>query len=103
MISDSARSVSSRMRAAAASVSRMTCGRGRGLGLATGAVEFVVLVMVSSRRAMRSALAIQTSCPLVSPHVEDEAGFVAHPVRRPLRLPDDADIDNANAWNAGDR
>src|SRR4051795_3672596 len=102
MISDSAREVSSRIRLAAASVSRITCGRGRGFGLATGAGELVVLVMASSRRAMRSALAIQSSCPLMSPHVEDEAGFIAHPVRRPLRLPHDADIDNANAWDAGD-
>src|ERR1700742_3450601 len=39
----------------------------------------------------------------VSPHIEDEARLVAHPVRRPCRIPHQIDIDHADAGNAGDR
>src|SRR5205823_11833136 len=42
-ISESARLVSSVMRAAAASVSFMTCGRGRGFGLGAGVFEAGVI------------------------------------------------------------
>src|SRR3569833_4484438 len=81
-ISESARFVSSVIRCAAASVSFITCGRGRTLGLAEG-VD-VVFVMVS-------------------PHVEDEARLIAHPVRRPCRIPDEIDVYDADTGNAGDR
>src|SRR5437868_13576401 len=38
-----------------------------------------------------------------SPHIKDEARLVAHPVRRPSRLPDQIDVDHADAGNAGNR
>jgi hypothetical protein len=47
-ISESARLVSSAMRWAAASVSFMTCGRGRGFGLAAGFGEAGVMSVIYS-------------------------------------------------------
>src|SRR5271169_1270187 len=41
--------------------------------------------------------------PNTSPHIEDEARLVAHAVRRPCRLPDQIDVDDADTGNAGDR
>src|SRR6266567_4947450 len=38
-----------------------------------------------------------------SPHIEDEARLVAHPIRRPRRFPYQIDVDDADAGNAGDR
>src|SRR3954468_11052711 len=96
MICESARWVSSRTRAAAASVSRITCGRGRGFGLAGaagGAAEAfdVISVMCSIPWAVQGhQRMLGTKC---LPHIEHEAGLVAHPVRRPGRLPDNVDLD----------
>src|SRR5262245_35617612 len=39
----------------------------------------------------------------MSPHIEHKAGLVAHPVRRPGRIPYQIHIDDADAGNAGDR
>src|ERR1700712_222310 len=38
-----------------------------------------------------------------SPHIQDEARLVGHPVRRPCRIPDQIDIHHANTGNGGDR
>src|SRR6185437_6228553 len=41
--------------------------------------------------------------PNASPHIEHETGLVAHPIRRPCRLPNQVHIDHANPGNACDR
>ena len=38
-----------------------------------------------------------------SPHIEDEARLVGHPVRRPGRVPNQVDIHDADAGDTGDR
>src|SRR5205823_14913098 len=100
-ISESARLVSSVIRCAAASVSFMTCGRGRGFGLAAGVgVAGVISVMWSIQKAKSMPAIFLCNA---SPHIKDEARLVAHPVRRPSRLPDQIDVDHADAGNAGNR
>src|SRR5882757_2818888 len=102
-ISESARLVSSVIRCAAASVSFITCGRGRGFGLDTGVGEAGVMsVMWSIPKANQCRLFSREQAN-ASPHIEDEARLVGHPVRRPRRLPDQIDVDQADAGNAGDR
>src|SRR5216683_7120756 len=109
-MSESARLLSSRMRCAAASVSFMTCGRGRlgaaVLGLDAGVDEACVMSVMWSDPGGKSMPPFfpENPKPLVScsasPHIEDEARLVAHPVRRPRRLPDQIDTDHADAGNA---
>src|SRR5882757_156613 len=101
-ISESARRVSSVIRCAAACVSFITCGRGRGFGFDAGVVEAGVMsVMWSIQRAKSMpAIFLKTHA---SPHIEYEACLVRHPVRRPGRIPDQIDIDDADAGDAGDR
>src|SRR5437762_9364310 len=41
-------------------------------------------------------------CPH-SPHVEDEARLITHPIRRPGRFPYQIDIHDTDAGNAGNR
>src|SRR3954451_875698 len=84
-ISESARLVNSAIRWAAASVSFITCGRGRGFGLDPGVEGFGVMFVIGS------------------PNIEDETGLVAHPVRRPRRVPDEIDVDDAYSGHAGHR
>src|ERR1051325_10628357 len=97
-ISESARLVSSVIRAAAASVSFITCGRGR-FGLA-GVV--VVISIIYSVLAGHQSL-LPSSHDAASPHIQHETRLVGHAVRRPRRLPHDIDIDLAHAGNAGHR
>src|SRR5207247_744873 len=119
-ISESARSVSSVMRCAAASVSFMTCGRGRGFGLETGAGAAGVMSVMwsipaanqcpsSSRKPVKFAhdlfgkpVPTFPDHANASPHIEDEAGLVGHPIRCPGRVPHQIDVDDSDAGNAGD-
>src|ERR1700694_3859674 len=104
-ISESARLVSWAMRCAAASVSFMTCGRGRGFALETGVGEVGVMsVMWSIPRPIQCRrCSCERSCPNASPHIENEARLVRHPVRRPRRIPYQIDVHDADTGNAGDR
>src|SRR5437588_1585436 len=95
MIAESARPVSSVMRCAAASVSRMTCGRGRGFSLDEGVGDAGVISVIYSFLAGTSMRP--------SPHIEDEARLIAHPVRRPRGFPDQIDVYDADAGHARDR
>src|SRR6184192_4256445 len=105
MISESARCVSSLTRWAAASVSSITCGRGRrGFGVDAGVEPDDIWVMsimwcVAERIQCRFCKAVAYA----SPHIEDEAGLVAHAFRRPGRLPDHLNVDHADTGDAGDR
>src|SRR5215468_8509449 len=105
-ISESARRVNSSTRCAAASVSFMTCGRGRAFGLKTGVGDACLMSLMWSIPTANQCWFISRFAPYAhnaSPHIQDEARLVAHPLRRPDRFPDDADIDHAHAWNACDR
>src|SRR6478736_4621405 len=103
-ISESARFVSSVIRAAAASVSLMTCGRGRGFGLEAGAGEAGVMSFIWSVPAANQCRSFSVKIPWnASPHIEDEARLVAHPIRRPGRVPHQVDVDDADPGDAGDR
>src|SRR3954465_6436854 len=73
------------MRSAAASVSLITCGRGRGLAISDSSVA----LNVGSSGARRN-----------SPHVEHGAGLVRHPARVPGRIPDDVNLDRADSGDA---
>src|SRR5882724_6080469 len=99
-ISESARLVSSVMRCAAASVSFMTCGRGRGLEAGKG--EAGVMSVMWSIPAANQCQSSSRKAVNASPHIEDEAGLVGHPIRRPCRFPHQIDIDDADAGYAGD-
>src|SRR5215471_13486492 len=105
-ISESARRVSCRTRCAAASVSFITCGRGRAFGLETGVGDGCVMSLmwsIPSANQCRFISRLAAYAHDASPHIQDETRLVAHPLRRPDRFPDDADIDHAHAWNACDR
>src|SRR6185312_6975798 len=104
-ISESARLVSSVIRAAAASVSFMTCGRGRGFGFAAGVGEAGVMLAMSSFPTANQCLSSsrKTVKSPHSPHIEDETRLVGHAVRRPGRVPYQIHVDDADAGNAGDR
>src|SRR6266702_1534144 len=93
------------MRCAAASVSRITCGRGRrGLGVDAGVEPDDIWVMsMMWSVAERIQYEFCKASTYASPHIEDEAGLVAHALGRPRRLPDDLDVDHADAGDAGDR
>src|SRR3954454_14853315 len=76
------------MRSAAASVSLITCGRGRGLAISDSSVA----LNVGSSGARRN-----------SPHVEHGTGLVRHPARIPGGIPDDVNLDRTNAGDARHR
>src|SRR3981081_4036766 len=85
------------MRVAAASVSRMTWGRGRGLAIVRH------LLSPGSRPGRRSSLTYINTNPglgrpaATSPHVEHDPGLVRHPARLPGRIPNHVDRDRADA------
>src|SRR5207253_3378854 len=78
------------IRSAAAPVSRITCGRGRG-----------VAIISSPSRSIRALLALATlnvgrfACQRNSPHVEHGARLVRHAALIPRRVPDDVGLDRA--------
>src|SRR5260370_931064 len=78
------------MRSAAASVSRITWGLGRGLAIA---VSFSLdpLCGMDSGRAQ-----LITGAAGGSPHIEHGTGLVRHPALLPGRIPDDGDLDLAD-------
>src|SRR6478672_8344239 len=86
----------------------MTCGRGRRGGLAAGMGEAGVMSVMWFDPGCKSMPPILPRnpktrvSPKLSPHIEDEARLVAHPVRRPGRLPDQVDVNDADTGNAGD-
>src|SRR4030081_2846815 len=85
----------------------MTWGRGRGFGLDAGVGEAGVMSVIYSVLAADQCCHFASTIALnpltLSPHIQDEARLVAHPVRRPSRLPDQIDVDHADAGNAGAR
>src|SRR5215204_6192878 len=76
------------MRSAAASVSLITWGRGRGLAISDSSVA----LNVGSSGTRRN-----------SPHVEHGAGLVRHAARVPRRIPDDVNLDLADTSDARHR
>src|SRR6202011_1169333 len=73
--------------------------------LETGAGEVGVMSvmwsiprLIQCRRCSR-----ERSCSNASPHIENEACLVRHPVRRPRRIPYQIDVHDADTGNAGDR
>src|ERR1700730_9345649 len=81
------------MRSAAASVSRITCGLGRELAIAD-----------SFFPSMWDAIAPSAIQPTFdSPHIEHGTGLVRHPALLPGRIPDDRDLDLADAGDARHR
>src|ERR1700681_1696100 len=84
------------IRSAAASVSRITWGLGRRLAIC--APSLVLLCGMKSRQAQ---LTTRLSSPaLNSPHIEHGTGLVRHPALLPGRIPDDRDLDLADAGHA---
>ena len=86
----SARAMTSLMRAAAASVSRITWGRGR--AVAIGSPRYPIL---------SSCLYVRESNNRGSPHIEHESGLVGHPARIPRRIPHHGDLGFLHARHAG--
>src|SRR5580704_17184409 len=82
------------MRSAAASVSRITWGLGRGLAIAVSFCR-VPLCGIESRRAQLTTDG--------SPHIEHRTGLIRHPALLPGRIPDDGDLDLADAGHARHR
>src|SRR6187397_1230890 len=94
VIEPSAFAITSLMRAAAASVSRITWGLGRG-----SAMAFILF----RRAANPSAYDVVLPTPgATSPHIEREPRLVAHAARIPRRVPNHVDLDLADAGHAGD-
>src|SRR5215208_3725617 len=85
--------ITSLMRAAAASVSRITWGRGRGSAMA-----------LSSRGGGESVPydVIFPARDATLPHVQRQPRLVAHAARVPGRIPDHVDLDLAHPRHAGD-
>src|SRR5207302_5013916 len=77
------------MRSAAASVSLITWGLGRGLAISSGPSCLCrVAPYVGSSHAQRNQLS-------ALPHIEHGAGFIRHPALLPGRVPDDIDLDRS--------
>src|ERR1700712_4774743 len=104
-ISESARLVSSAIRAAAASVSFITCGRGRGFALAgvveAGVISVIYSVLAGHQSRLISRKQLKPKSSNASPHVENKTCLVGHAVGGPGRLPHDIDVDHTYAGNAG--
>src|SRR6516164_2979432 len=95
MISLAAFAITYLMRSAAASVSRITWGLGRGLAILSMSFLPVILpcprgVCVGSYRRHRNQVSV------FLPHVEHRACFDRHPALLPGRVPHDIDLDGAH-------